>query len=70
MDRRTFASHATARTTKWQNSSSALNADPRRESPPTAPHINYGTWDGFPGQTYMQLATQHIHDWVASYVAA
>jgi hypothetical protein len=34
------------------------------------PHINYGTWDVFPGQTYVQLATQHIHDWVASYVAA
>jgi hypothetical protein len=31
--------------------------------PPTAPHIEYHIREVFPGQTYVQLAIQHVHDW-------
>jgi hypothetical protein len=33
--------------------------------PPTAPHIEYGIREVFPGQTYVQLAIQHVHHWAA-----
>ncbi|QFG10046.1 lysin B [Mycobacterium phage IdentityCrisis] len=29
----------------------------------TAPHINYHTWEVWPGQTYLGLAIQHVRDW-------
>jgi hypothetical protein len=31
--------------------------------PPTAPHIEYHIREVFPGQTYVQLAIQHVHHW-------
>jgi hypothetical protein len=31
--------------------------------PPTAPHIQYSTREVFPGQTYVELAIQHVRDW-------
>lgn len=31
--------------------------------PPTAPHIEYHLREVFPGQTYVQLAIQHVHHW-------
>jgi hypothetical protein len=32
-------------------------------SPPTAAHIQYEIREVFPGQTYVQLAIQHVHYW-------
>lgn len=29
----------------------------------TAPHINYHTWEVWPGQTYLGLGIQHVRDW-------
>ncbi|MBU8821061.1 hypothetical protein KL864_34965 [Mycolicibacterium goodii] len=31
----------------------------------TAPHINYHTWEVWPGQTYLGLAIQHVRDWAS-----
>lgn len=38
--------------------------------PPTAPHIEYHLREVFPGQTYVQLAIQHVHHWVHTYQEA
>jgi hypothetical protein len=36
---------------------------------PTAAHCEYHIREVWPGQTYVGLAIQHVHDWVAQYAA-
>jgi hypothetical protein len=39
-------------------------------TPPTACHIEYHIREAWPGMTYVNLAIQHVHDWVRSYSGA